>query len=351
MMFAMHEAGMDAGDDGDAEAGHMTVCRGDSGEAGCTCINIASIGHEGVWGPCSSDTTTAFQAWLNTQSTAHVDTYDQTKPLITPEFLSQYDVIILQWMVDPQNAMQTQTGCPAPCLKNNEGSPWSFSAAEISALQTWVENGGGIIALDGFQGTSPSAVVDITSTNQLLSFTDMQFNKDVNLSNGNLTNEYCWGGADVYGGPIASSPGTTPTYGTWSQAAGSIGLHVSDIGALDTRSIDVKSTSNVVVDEQWTDTSGTHVAAAHETIGKGHVFFYGDEWLTYTGEWTGAASCQTNPTMYTDPNNPCYGNSAAEVFQIPQFWYNAIKYAASSVTCFTISVTPSQMDAGERIVY
>jgi hypothetical protein len=28
--------------------------------------------------------------------------------------------------------------------------------------------------------------------------------------------------------------------------------------------------------------------------------------------------------------------SPSQVFQIPQFWYNAIKYAAASVQCFDI---------------
>jgi hypothetical protein len=40
--------------------------------------------------------------------------------------------------------------------------------------------------------------------------------------------------------------------------------------------------------------------------------------------------------MFTNMYDPCYQKSAAQVFQIPQFWYNAIKYAASSVACFTI---------------
>jgi hypothetical protein len=352
-MFTGYDAGQPDADAGQDDA-HMTVCRGDAGDAGCTCINIASIGHEGVWGPCSGDSTTAFQAWLNAQSTAHVDTFDQTKPTITADFLSHYDVIILQWMVDPANASQSMTGCPAPCLKQNEGAPWSFSAAEISALQTWVQNGGGVIALDGFQGNDPSMVVDITSTNQLLGFTDMAFNKDVLLGNGNTGDDHCWGNADVLGGPITTNTNsqlaatmvTGP--GTWSQAPGSIGLHVSDIGVLDTRSINVKDSTKVVIDAQWTDSTGTHVGAAHEDIGKGHVFLYGDEWLTYTGEWSGIASCQAG-IQFDSSYDPCYNSSAAQVFQIPQFWYNSIKYAASAVQCFTIMIPP---EAGiGQIVY
>ena len=41
-------------------------------------------------------------------------------------------------------------------------------------------------------------------------------------------------------------------------------------------------------------------------------------------------------SMYTDPNNPCYNQSAAEVFQVPQFWFNMLLYV-SGKSCFTIS--------------
>jgi hypothetical protein len=34
--------------------------------------------------------------------------------------------------------------------------------------------------------------------------------------------------------------------------------------------------------------------------------------------------------------DPCFQKSPAQIFQISQLWYNAIKYAASSVACFDI---------------
>src|SRR5689334_13514742 len=100
------------------DARHLNRCD-DAGN--CSCIAIASIGHEGVWGPCSSDNTIAFQNWLNTQSTARVDNYDTTKPELTPEFLARYDVVILQWMV-------------ANGRQNDDGAPWQYSQAEVDAL-------------------------------------------------------------------------------------------------------------------------------------------------------------------------------------------------------------------------
>jgi hypothetical protein len=107
-----------------------------------------------------------------------------------------------------------------------------------------------------------------------------------------------------------------------------VGAHVKDVGAYEGRSIQSSSAS---VDS----TDGTSKYAVHEGVGKGHVVVYGDEWITYTGEWTGAATC-LNSSSFTNMYDPCYQKSPAQIFQISQFWYNAIKYAASSVSCFEI---------------
>jgi hypothetical protein len=300
------------------DAGHLSRCD-DAGN--CSCVAIASIGHEGVWGPCSMDTTSALQAWLNTQSNAKVDNYDTVKPTLTPDFLAKYDVLLLQWMV-------------ADGVQYTDGAPWVFSADEISALKDWVNNGGGLIALNGYQCNGQGCpIVDVTATNQLLSFTDIQFNSDDVLDPSPpvpptpaCQDCYCWGGAVPLGGPLAA--GGASSVGTWDQTT-PLGAHMSDTGAYVARSI--HSTSATV------DASdATHQYAVHEQIGKGHVFAYGDEWVSYTGEWLGTTVCLDYP--YTNPSDPCYQKSAAQVFQIPQFWYNAIKYAASSVQCsFTLS--------------
>jgi hypothetical protein len=294
----------------EGDARHLTRCD-DNGN--CSCIAIASIGHEGVWGPCSSDNTLAFQSWLNTQSTARVDNYDTVKPDLTPDFLSRYDVIILQWMV--QNGKQ-----------NDDGAPWQFSRDEVDALKEWVNKGGGVIALSGYQCEEPGCIQDIVASNQLLSFTDIQFNRDVVLNPKlvNSSNFYCWGSSIPLGGPVGSSIYNT---GNWSQTS-PIGLHVTDVGAYDARSIQSSSAS---VD----CTDGALNYAVHEQIGRGHVIAYGDEWVTYTGEWTGATTC-LNSTAFTNMYDPCYQKSPAQIFQISQFWYNTIKYAASSVACFDI---------------
>jgi hypothetical protein len=290
----------------------------------CSCIAIASIGHEGVWGPCSSDSTTAFQDWLNTQSTAHVDNFDTTKPTLNADFLSHYDVIILQWMV--QNGQ-----------KDNDGAPWVFTSDEINALKTWVNNGGGVIALNGYQcNNSGCTIYDTTATNQLLSFTDVKFNSDDVLDPQNVTCQdcYCWGGSMPLGGPIGD--GGAPNVGVWDPAS-TIGAHVSDVGAYVARSID---STSATVDCADAPGAGTHKYAVHEQIGQGHLVAYGDEWITYSGEWLGTGPCLGDGGVFGNSYDPCYQKSPTQIFQISQFWYNAIKYAASSVQCFDI-VSPS----------
>jgi hypothetical protein len=45
--------------------------------------------------------------------------------------------------------------------------------------------------------------------------------------------------------------------------------------------------------------------------------------------------------MYTNPSDPCYQMSASDVFQVPQFWYNVLKYAASATQCKLTIMDPS----------
>lgn len=325
---------VDAGD-----GGHLTRCD-DAGN--CSCITMASVGHEGVWGPnCIMGDTTAFFNWLNTQSTAKVDVYDQAKPTITMDFLAKYDVLILQWLV----TIGKQSG---------DGVAWTFTADELNAFQTWVNNGGGLIVLAGYQCPNNGCMIyDTIAPNQVLQAVtggDLQFNNDDVLDPANLQPQpdgYCWGDSLPLGDPLPE--GGSPTVGTWDQST-AIGAHVHDVGAYVARSIKIGS-SNVVVDAK----DSTHTYVAHEAVGKGHVVVYGDEWATYTGEWFGATpdggsnSCQDVGSNCATPQgqyNNCCTRLPQVIFQIPQFWYNTIKYAASSVQCFTITPPP-----GSQIIY
>ncbi|MDI1448424.1 hypothetical protein [Polyangium sp. 6x1] len=258
----------------------------------CTCINIASFGKPAHYG-VGMDNTDAFLQWLNDKSSASVDLYQQ-RTTLTPELLAKYDVIILQ------------------ALEDGEYGPfWKFSPEEIDAVKSWVSNGGGLITLTGYGGDAG----EVDPTNELLAFAGASYNKDDILGNcpGGVPC-YCWGNSV----PMAQFSPESP-----------ISANIKQVGAFHGRSIN--SSGGVVVAGE----GGTKFGVAIE-VDKGRVFVFADEWVTYSSQWLGA------PQQPPNPNDPCYDNAAGywktadKVFQVPQFWFNAIKWVSTQVTCFDI---------------
>jgi hypothetical protein len=265
------------------DAGRLPKCD-DAGN--CSCINIASIGLPAHYG-AGNDNTDAFQTWLNSKSSAKLDLF-VTQPTLTAAWLANYDVIILQAMEAAEY-----------------GPFWQFSPAEQAALATWVQNGGGLVTLTGYGGDAD----EVNPANQLLGFTGITYNKDDIL--GTCPGSapcYCWGNSVPLGGWQSQSP---------------ISANIKQVGAFHGRSIN-NSGGQVV------STDGTTDYAVSKDVGKGKVFVYCDEWVTYTSQWYGT-------TPVTNMSDPCYGMSAEQVFQVPQFWYNVIKYASSNAACFVIN--------------
>lgn len=270
-------------DGGDARAGRPRRCD-DAGH--CSCFNVASIGQPGHTGFNGDDNTTAFTDYLNAESSARVDMFT-TRPTLDAEFLNQYDVIILQWLVDGYSGY--------------DGSGyWSFSADELAALKAWVQAGGGIISLSGYDGSSQ----EVTPENQLLgAVTDISYGTADVLGN---SSNYCLGGSEPLSGWVQTTP---------------IGQHIDEVGAFHGRPVDAGPKATVDC------TDGTTVYAAHEDVGSGHVFVFTDEWVTYTTQWFGI-----------DAGASCTGQSPDVVYQVPQFWYNAITYASQATMCpFTLT--------------
>ena len=131
---------------------------GPTGGGDATCVRIGMLGRKPSYGADGGDDTDALQTWLS----AHVKagtTVDvvTTKPTLTSDFLSKYDVIILQ------------------ALEDTESSPnWTFSASEISSFEAWVRAGGGIVSLMGYGANSQ----EVVPSNQLLAFTGISYNQD-----------------------------------------------------------------------------------------------------------------------------------------------------------------------------
>jgi hypothetical protein len=122
----------------------------------------------------------------------------------------------------------------------------------------------------------------------------------------------CWGGACALAG--------------WSKTA-PIGANIAQVGLQFGRSISIAADAGPAPTIDC-PCPGANQCAVHEPIGKGHVFAYTDEWVTYTSQWLGTSACIAAS---------CAGNTPQNDFQVPQFWYNAIKYASSSAACFVIN--------------
>jgi len=333
-------SGSSASGDDDGAAARPPRCN-DAGM--CTCFNIASLGlggHTGAQaGTGGTDNTEAFVEFLNTESSAgavqlgcgnDVGCTSAAKPTLSAAFLAQYDVLIFQWMANsvyPVTMKGTSYGYTGdPALMG--GGYWTFSADELAALTTWVNAGGGVIVLSGYDycpgntGCTAGAADEIGPANQILgAVTDISYtatNTFETVETGNA--EYCLGDSN----PVAG----------WAQTLGNgmpdpLGENITEVGAFYGRTI--VPGPKAIVD----CTSGGTIAAVHEDVGKGHVYVYTSDWVTYTSQW--------NPSP--QPAGYCSLDGSPDpavqfVYQVPQFWYNAISYASQATTCpFTITGT------------
>jgi hypothetical protein len=260
---------------------------GPDGSTGGACVRIGMIGRLPSYGAVPGmDSTAALQQWLNSKSTAMVATYVTDTPL-TEAFLAQYDVLILQ------------------ALESAEGGPYfQYDAAEVAAFEAWVRAGGGVITLTGY-GANPN---EVDATNELVAFTGLSYAKDDILGTGTCPDNDC-----------CCASNSIPVTG-WAEHP--VAANITRVGALHGRS--VRGGGDVVAE-------GATVYGAAKQMDAGRVFLFADEWVTYTSQWdgTGAATCATDPA-----HNLCMGREAPEFYQVPQFWYNAIKWASGDRECF-----------------
>ena len=315
----------------------------------CTCINIAEFGKTGTFGASqNNDGSTAFQDWLNNYSrqTANVDLYAggttaSDRPTITSDLLSNYDVIVLQSLsANPSSTQQSDY--------------WVFTQPEIDAVTDWVTNkGGAIIALTGYFSDNS---YEINPTNQLIGFQNTNYSDqgltfdpdDIveaadcpdNPASNNQQTCYCWGNSIPItdwntSNPIAAGP--DPSGGTAIKA----------VGAFRGRSITTGANANASVVAMFNETSGNYAGKTYNIgvsaqVGNGRVFAWGDEWITYDSQWDGT-NLSEPPSAYSNPYDPCYNQSPTQVFQIPQFWYNALVWSDPLVSCLKLTVPNSNL--------
>ena len=284
----------------------------------CTCINIAEFGLTGTFGAQQGgkDGSTAFQQWLNSKSTAQVDVY-ATRTTITPDLLAKYQVIILQ---DLTNVV----------AYGQQSDFWTYSADEVAAVSDWVNNGGSIISLTGYFSDNGYETIP---TNQLLSFSGISYNSDDIITAADCPIDatknqqicWCWGGAVPITQWNTAEPMTTG---------------ISAVGGFRGRSIKAPADATIFA------TFGGKNVAVGVKVGKGRVFAFADEWITYNSQWNDTSL--TQGANFTDPNNPCYNKLPSQEFQIPQFWFNSISWCQPVVSqCFKINepnIVPVQIN-------
>jgi hypothetical protein len=101
------------------------------------------------------------------------------------------------------------------------------------------------------------------------------------------------------------------------------------------RSIPVRRGRSVVsTDGEVVATQDGQVMAVAKQVGNGRVFVFGDEWVTYTSQWGTTAAASADPDC-VDPTDKTV-ITAATRFQVPQFWYNVIRWLQPKLTCFVV---------------
>jgi hypothetical protein len=297
----------------------------------CTCLKLALLGT--LTSAAADPDTTAFTTWLaNSSDGSAVATNIPTKPTMDAAFLANYDILL---------------------VANVNG--WTFSTEEKAAVEKWVsENGGGIITLTGFTSTATESA----ATSQLISFAGLSYTgtteaqyaapasgeaKPVYYKGGSVNLKLCmdWSGGTTTGVEHAKPFITTPLKFTpQTGPLEKLTANLDYVGAFIGWPIMAPADATVLAKDP---VNGGNMAVAKEVNGKGRIFAFGDEWVTFSNEWaqTGKPSNQQ-----MDMYNPCwvpatdtaagFFHSVQSLYQTKQFWYNAINWVAPPNQCFVI---------------
>ena len=228
----------------------------------CDCLRIATLGIPGTWGLGD-----VFKNWLNSRS--NNGAADLGSQVLTAELLSRYQVIVAQDV--------SQIGR-------------IYSADEVAALSDWVQRGGGLMTLIGYHDSS-----ERTNANTLLS----PF------------------GIDYAGTSILQKRGAnTVPITQWRPHPTTSGI--SAVGMANGYAVEGTGTTIAIGESTSGSTSGTtYIVGAAQTAGKGRVFAWGDEWITYNTEW------QSHPD-----------------YQVELFWLNIIKWLTPVTEC-QVAIPPN----------
>ncbi len=309
-----------------ADAGFRRPKVCDATGQNCKCINLASLGERasksyGVGNDGQPSSTTAFETWLAEKSNATVTFELAYKPL-TPEYLATLDVIILQDL-----------------------RTWNLTASDIQNLSDWVNQGGGLISLNGYMNNDDA---EVTATNRVIAFTGMSYLGGG--TSGSVPDGNCAANSQLLcpmihpGGNCCYCWNNTLPVTDWT-ASHPIAKDIRGVGAVMGRQVNPGDGTVVAT------YSGKPVAATKE-IGTGKAFVWCDEWVTYTSSWSGgqipadAATKTAEQLTYEQCYDSTLGKwrTAEVALQSMQFWYNAIHYVSPQTECdFVINEPPDRI--------
>jgi hypothetical protein len=212
------------------------------GDGVCDCLLIATLGIPGEWGEGD-----VFAAWLDERSDTGAASLGDA--VLTSELLAGYQVIVVQ-------DIRGRT----------------YSAAEVTALQNWIEAGGGLMTLIGYGDST-----ERTNVNTLLAPSGIQYDS------------------------AAILPGS-PTIPVTTWNTHPVADMITQVGV--DNGYEVVGAGTVIAQEGGFD------LLRGNSLGAGKVLVWGDEWITYDSEWEG---------------HPEY--------QLQRFWLNAIKWLTPAAQC------------------
>jgi len=241
--------------------------RCDDAGRNCKCIAIANIGAVG-----SSGTTVSYDSWLNRQSNARVDNYPRPITIDT-NFLAKYDELIFQ-----------------------DISTWTITADEVTAITAWVQAGGGLMSMLGYQGSE----TEITAINLILAPLG-----------------FAYSGMPKGGGVLWQIVNNWNPASPIATNMNGMGVNVHNGRAL----VDLNlggTTDTALLTIAQAANGATYNLGYTNTVGSGHVFPWSDEWVTYTSDW----------------------DDETGTLNVEQFWYNTVAYLTPTNACKVVIDDP-----------
>ncbi len=228
------------------------------GDGICDCLQVVTLGERISKGASQSDTT-AFVGWL--QGLGSLPPREVHNRVLTPVDLAGADVVVVQNIADK-----------------------IYSSAELQILNDFVAGGGGVMTMAGYSGSD----ADANNVNNLLKRLQAPYYDSAGRGPG-LWNSGQEGSVSI--------TGFTPAH--------PISTNVNAVGVYYGYPVTGGPTDSLTV-----ASDGLGIVGKTSTLGKGKVFVWADEWITFSSDWT------QRPT-----------------YSVPNFWANTMKFLSPDGEC------------------